>query len=455
MKKIRIMMLMICSICAFTACSDDDDPTPQNPVSNVKIPATAEIGTAIIVSGTGFTSTAQFTFKGTESSANVSQLTVVSTGVTMTVPMSLTPGQYTLVLKQDGEWELGSIELTAASLPIIGLEAPTEGFTGQTINIGGNGYNETSKVYAEAGDGTRTELTVTNSQSGLTCTLPANLAIGTYALILTQDGGEWTLTEEFEVIKYKRLVKIGWVNDMSEAMGGEFIMESTFAISYSNNEPQSFKYANPSYGCEMDYNIQVNNNQIILSINETDPAWEEILEGYVKKVTLNVNDDLAQSNATTFYDFSSSDEINMSADWTYTDRYMKSYEGEGGFTTWEYTFDAGNLINASGVSFEYDQTQKYTRPGVDIAALLLQLQNIDYSNDWGWMYAAFTGLIGEKSAGVPVKMSMEDPMMEETITHELEYEYDDDGYITKVSYTDNSMGVNIYYHINFTYEEVQ
>ena len=35
MKKIRIMMLMICSICAFTACSDDDDPTPQNPVSNV------------------------------------------------------------------------------------------------------------------------------------------------------------------------------------------------------------------------------------------------------------------------------------------------------------------------------------------------------------------------------------------------------------------------------------
>ena len=147
MKKIRIMMLMICSICAFTACSDDDDPTPQNPVSNVRIPATAEIGTEIIVSGTGFASTAQFTFKGTASSADVSQLTIVSTGVTMTVPMSLTPGQYTLVLKQDGEWELGSIELTAASLPIIGLEIPEAGFTGQIINIGGNGYNETSKVY--------------------------------------------------------------------------------------------------------------------------------------------------------------------------------------------------------------------------------------------------------------------------------------------------------------------
>ena len=35
MKKIRIMMLMICSICAFTACSDDDDPTPQKNIIRI------------------------------------------------------------------------------------------------------------------------------------------------------------------------------------------------------------------------------------------------------------------------------------------------------------------------------------------------------------------------------------------------------------------------------------
>ena len=273
MKKIRIMMLMICSICAFTACSDDDDPTPQNPVSNVRIPATAEIGTEIIVSGTGFASTAQFTFKGTASSADVSQLTIVSTGVTMTVPMSLTPGQYTLVLKQDGEWELGSIELTAASLPIIGLEIPEAGFTGQIINIGGNGYNETSKVYAETGNGTRTELTVTDYQSGLICTLPTDLSAGTYRLILAQDGGEWTLTEEFEIVKYKRLVKIGWVNDFSQIMA-DYITESTFEISYAANGPQSFKYANVLYEHEMNYDVQTNNDQIILSISNPDPECE-------------------------------------------------------------------------------------------------------------------------------------------------------------------------------------
>ena len=453
MKKIRIMMLMICSICAFTACSDDDDPTPQNPVSNVRIPATAEIGTEIIVSGTGFASTAQFTFKGTASSADVSQLTIVSTGVTMTVPMSLTPGQYTLVLKQDGEWELGSIELTAASLPIIGLEIPEAGFTGQIINIGGNGYNETSKVYAETGNGTRTELTVTDYQSGLICTLPTDLSAGTYRLILAQDGGEWTLTEEFEIVKYKRLVKIGWVNDFSQIMA-DYITESTFEISYAANGPQSFKYANVLYEHEMNYDVQTNNDQIILSISNPDPDWE--LEGYVRQVTLSVTDDLAQSNATIFYNLWNTKDVNMSADWTYADRYMKSNEGKGGLNNLEYTFDAGNLVDVSGTSFEYDQTQKYTRPGMDIAALFLQLSNINYTQDWGWMYAAFTGLIGEKSAGIPVKMSVVDPETEETTTHELNYTYDEDNYVTSVSYESSYYGMGmVTFRIDFTYEEVQ
>lgn len=457
MKKIWIMMLMICSICVFTACSDDDDnPTPQNPVPNAKIPTTAEIGTEIIVSGTGFASTAQFTFKGTASSADVSQVTVVPTGVSLTVPMSLTPGQYTLILKQDGEWELGNIELTAASLPITDLEVPETGFTGQTINIGGNGYNETSKVYAETEDGTRTELTVTDYQSGLSCTLPKGLNAGTYRLILAQNGGEWTLTEEFEVIKYKRLVKIGWVNDYSKIME-DYITESTFGISYAANGPQSFKYANVSNGFEMNYNVQTDNDKITLSISNPDPAWEDMeLEGYVRQVTLNVKNDLAQSNATIFYSLWETDDINMSAEWTYADRYMKSYDGKGGLIDMECTFDADNLVDVSGTSFEYDQTQKYTRPGVDIAALFKQLANIELTNDWGWMYAALTGLIGEKSAGLPVKMSEQDPMTEETATHELTYTYDEDNYVTSVSYESSYFGMGmVTFRIDFTYEEVQ
>jgi len=83
-------------------------------------------------------------------------------------------------------------------------------------------------------------------------------------------------------------------------------------------------------------------------ISNPDPDWE--LEGYVRQVTLSVTDDLAQSNATIFYNLWNTKDVNMSADWTYADRYMKSYEGKGGLNNLEYTFDAGNLVDVSGTS---------------------------------------------------------------------------------------------------------
>jgi len=448
MKKIWIIMLTICSICAFTACSDDDDdPTPQNPVSNVKIPATAEIGTEIIVSGTGFASTAQFAFKGTESSADVTQRTIVSTGVTMTIPMSLTPGRHTLILKQDGEWELGSIELTAASLPIIGLEIPSEGFTGQPLNIGGNGYNETSKVYLISTEGNRTEAIVTDYQSGLTCSLPSDIIPGTYQLVLAQNGGEWTLTEELEVIKMKRLTKATHVIDM-----GEYgLIESVYEISYTNNKPQNFKYRTNE--CDINYSLEITNEQITLSAEEAKAEWEDAFyEGYIKQSILKVNDGLAQENSSTFYNWRK--DVNMIGQWTYSDRYMKSYQGNGGFSKWDYTYNAdNNLTDISGDTFEYDNTQKYVRPGVDIAALLLEISS--ESGDLGWIYAALTGLLGEKSTGLPVKMSITDPYEETTMEHELAYTYDDDEYVTSVSYTVEMYGMKMTYQIKFTYEDVQ
>ena len=64
----------------------------------------------------------------------------------------------------------------------------------------------------------------------------------------------------------------------------------------------------------MNYDVQTNNDQIILSISNPDPDWE--LEGYVRQVTLSVTDDLAQSNATIFYNLWNTKDVNMSADWT-------------------------------------------------------------------------------------------------------------------------------------------
>ena len=48
MKKMISMMLMLCAIITFSACSSDDDG-PSNPVSNQVVPSSAKIGSEVTV----------------------------------------------------------------------------------------------------------------------------------------------------------------------------------------------------------------------------------------------------------------------------------------------------------------------------------------------------------------------------------------------------------------------
>lgn len=53
MKKMISMMLMLCAIFTFSACSSDDDD-PVNPLTGVVIPQSAQIGSVMTIQGTGF-----------------------------------------------------------------------------------------------------------------------------------------------------------------------------------------------------------------------------------------------------------------------------------------------------------------------------------------------------------------------------------------------------------------
>ena len=53
MKKLISMMLMLCAIVTFSACSSDDDG-PTNPVTNPVVPTSAKIGAEVTVQGSGF-----------------------------------------------------------------------------------------------------------------------------------------------------------------------------------------------------------------------------------------------------------------------------------------------------------------------------------------------------------------------------------------------------------------
>lgn len=211
MKKIWLMMLLVCSVCAFPACSDDDDDdvSRTNPVSECTVPQTAEIGTEVTVTGKGFAQTAQLFLRNAENQeTKVNNATFTASGATFTIPMGLATGEYTLVLKQEGTYELGKITLTAASLPVIDLEIPVDLPLGKSITIGGNGFDQACRIYLESTDNQRIELTITDRTAGLVCSIPASLTAGSYKLILAQQGGEWVLAQELNTVVVKHLTGI-------------------------------------------------------------------------------------------------------------------------------------------------------------------------------------------------------------------------------------------------------
>lgn len=116
MKKFWLMLLMISSVCLFSACSDDDDNKGENkeknPISELYMSDEIATGEATNVLGKGFTADAQiFVEDAAGERTKIENVTVNEKGITFTLPSTVATGQYSLILKQDGgEWKLGTFK---------------------------------------------------------------------------------------------------------------------------------------------------------------------------------------------------------------------------------------------------------------------------------------------------------------------------------------------------------
>lgn len=274
MKNFYLLLVMICSICAFTACSDDkDDPTPTCPVTGYSVPATAVAGSTISIPGTGYVAGAQIILKNSQNLETLaSNIEVSATAIGMTIPSSLAAGSYKVILRQSGDWELGTITVEAAG-PIEDLNIPEYGAAGEKITIQGKGFNENTKIYLESDELTADELVISDvTASGLTFTIPAILPGGSYRVMLDQgDGiklGLITITEKTTPCVVSRIVKIQeWGNDST-------------IFNYTNGKISSidFKFDEKRY--EIDYQSE---NSIVVTYTpiydyEFPKTWEYTLE---------------------------------------------------------------------------------------------------------------------------------------------------------------------------------
>lgn len=115
MKKLFGVWMLLCALCAFTACSDDDDD--KLPIEGLKIPSfttPVKPGESVTIEGQGFTQASEIWFRAlatrAEKRADVKATVtgVTASGITFTAPMVF--GQQTVLLKEAGkEYTLGEM----------------------------------------------------------------------------------------------------------------------------------------------------------------------------------------------------------------------------------------------------------------------------------------------------------------------------------------------------------
>lgn len=425
MKKIWFMMLMLCTACAFTACSEDDDaPVPTNPISNCIVPETAAIGSEVIVSGTGFkAATAQLSLKNEEGiETNVQNPTFTTAGATFTVPMSMTTGEYTLVLKQNGTWTLGIITLTPAPLPVQGLSVPSTLLTtSNAFVISGTGFNATSEIYLKNAEGNRIQLEIGDRSNGLSCTLPASIEEGMYTVILTQDGGEWILSE-ISIEVAMRLKNMTSIVDYSAF--GMSTDETPWFLTY-DEEGKLLMISYDEEGTMPLWTISHDGNQIKAIGNEDLLSDPYDFTFTVENGKVSHNQMIISPTRIREYD------------WTYNGNVLTKWNTE------DLQWNEDNNLVKLGKYWDV----KYLDPelkskGIDMTQALSVLLGIE--NDYELACAAIMNLCGDISTNLPTEIIQED---EDDLV--LEYEFNEKGYVTSVSTTIMGMFPIV---INFTWE---
>lgn len=412
MKKLYYLVLMICSICAFTACSDDkdDNPTPQVPVTGLSIPSPVALGEDVNILGTGFTEAARLYVKdakGTQTEVTISER--LSTGLTVVFPVTLAVGDYTLLLQQGGEWELGKIKLTAAKapLPITDLRMPDKAIIGETLVLEGANFPENGAYYLQDDNNTRIQLTPaeTQTEGSLALNVPSSLQEGSYTLILVVGTDEWKVNQiTVTVPGPKRLKSITVSGDQVE-------QPYSFTLHYNaDGKVDSIKLK--SEGTPQCENWSVEYTATRVQMKMTGANWEG--DAITSSMDMTLQDGKVTKNV-----YVDAYEDTYDAPFTYDgDNKLESIQyGSLDYYTFnaeQYTYKNGDLDSCAtyldpefsdlygGFRFFYEGEQiRENGVGADILGIILYTFNFDKSI----FYPHLLGLCGKAPAHLPTKVT--------------------------------------------------
>lgn len=435
MRKLYYLLCMVCTLCAFNACSDDDDDTNASvPVTEITVPAKVQAGGELIIAGNGFAKDCKIMLKNESETIELTITERLSASITCSVPKTLAPGEYTVVLLQAGEWPLRKITVLEEgapdpNMPVTSLLLPKDPVApGAEVVIQGIGFANNCEIWLQKGE-ERQKMTITATNTDVKFTLPGNFAADVYTVILIQDGKEWTLgeitVEAQAVVERNQIDKIAikWSRkgkdheELHSYTYDELGRVSQIEVTYDGEKSNRVVFTWTAGGVKVE-NYTVDTYGTGDYRTDPDDTWDYTVDA-AGKVT--------QS------DYSSPFADSHSYIWEYfPEGYLKVVEKD-----YKYTMDGNHIQGYTNGMFSYKIVYDVEQPNkcvVDLMGEVLFYCNIEGKEQY---YARIAGITGSIPDLLPSSViSLGETPEEDFETATMEYETYPDGYVSKITFDD-------------------
>lgn len=429
----RLLFLLLAFFVA-ASCIDsqtgDDTGIVTDPVSECVVPPSARSGAEVILQWNGFTDDASVILRSASGDDTLAYIRIITrSGMIFVIPPATEPGVYGLFLIQDGEHDLGSIEILPPLIPVSGVSVPSSCMTGETVTVKGTGFKPSSSVVLVGKDGSKHEIEAEYGAGGLSFVVPDDIPEGDYSVYLVQDGNEWLLSESLSVqaLSLKKLASV--------AYQGPYMGTTQIRYTWKVTEDEPLRILLVEATVDAGGNVDEGSYDEYTAVAEN--AFEMTNDGMEASNDLSMTysfdqDGRVVTSDVLIYGKSQPTEFTWSYD---NDGYLLdvTYVASSGLRTFrEISYDKGNLVRFRNTEFVYDDETLKNHPAAPDVV-------------WGYMavmekfdpFVYFPYLLGwydMKSSSLPTAMTIASGTG--TVTLPVGYEFDEDGYVVEMKWND-------------------
>lgn len=361
----------------FISCNGLEDFSQEvnDPLSECIMTESVQPGREVFIQWNGFEPNAQIFIKGADGEERSVEIVVVTeSGLIFKAPTDITPGEYTVILKQGTVKELGRIQILESTIPVTSVKVPDNASPGQIMLISGVGFDLSHTVILKS-ETISMALVSQPSASGLNVLIPEDVASGNYALYLSDGISEWLLIDSFQIVVKRRLISVSRI----EPYDSEIKLVSTYTSEYDGNNHKAIVFT-----------VELKEGSEVVETQQHDRY--ELGDDMVYRV----DGGYSSSNNFNFSYTRDSEGKILSADvlrysrnnpegamreftWVYDSQRVPSkvtYDLNGKtYSLQVYLFSDGNLIDTNALTFVYDGTYTANPFAPDVAHVYDMMSN--------------------------------------------------------------------------------